>query len=137
MSTLFYKLLEIYFSKCYTNSNIIELEKIIMDNRLKELRTKAGLLQKDVANLLDVAVSTYSYWEKGTYDIDLDNLNRLAKYYGVTIDYILCHDEMPTLKIPEEYKDLQVAFYDGIKDLKQEDIDELVKFMEYLKSKKK
>ena len=136
MSTLFYKLLEIYFSKCYTNSNIIEPEKI-MDNRLKELRTKAGLLQKDVASLLDVAVSTYSYWEKGTYDIDLDNLNRLAKYYDVTIDYILCREETPALKIPDELNDVQVAFYDGIKDLKQEDIDELVKFVEYLKSKKK
>ncbi len=108
-----------------------------MKNRLKELRTKAGLLQKDVASLFSIAISTYSYWEKGTYDIDLESLNRLAKYYGVTIDYILCRDEAPSLTVPEEYKDLPVAFYEGAKDLKQEDIDDVIEYMEFLKSKKK
>ena len=39
-------------------------------------------------------------------------------------------------RIPDEYKDLPIAFYEGAKDLSQEDIDDVVKFMEFLKKKK-
>ena len=42
----------------------------------------------------------------------------------------------PELRIPDEYKDLPIAFYEGAKDLSQEDIDDVVKFMEFLKKKK-
>ena len=41
-----------------------------MKNRLKELREQRHLYQKDIATMLDIAVSTYSYWEKGTYEPD-------------------------------------------------------------------
>ncbi len=39
-------------------------------------------------------------------------------------------------RIPDEYKELPIAFYEGAKDLTQEDIDDVVKFMEFLKKKK-
>lgn len=58
-------------------------------NRLKELRKSKGLLQKDIAKFLNIAVSTYSYWEVGKYDIDNENLKKLADYYNVSIDYLL------------------------------------------------
>lgn len=63
-----------------------------MNIRLKELRQQKKLYQKDIAKYLNIAISTYSYWENGTYDIDLLNLQKLADYYNVSIDYILGHD---------------------------------------------
>jgi len=105
--------------------------------RLIELRKKKGKNQAEVAKFINVSQVAYSKYETGKSEPSYDILTKLADYFDVSVDYILGRDEMPTLKIPKEYKDLQVAFYDGIKDLKQEDIDELVKFMEYLKSKKK
>lgn len=42
----------------------------------------------------------------------------------------------PEILIPEEYKDIPVAFFNGVKNLTHEDINDVIKFMEYLKSKK-
>ena len=104
--------------------------------RLIELRKKKGKNQAEVAKFINVSQVAYSKYETGKSEPSYDILTKLADYFDVSVDYILGRDEMPALKIPDELKDVQVAFYDGIKDLKQEDIDELVKF-EYLKSKKK
>ncbi|MDR3216108.1 MAG: helix-turn-helix domain-containing protein [Clostridiaceae bacterium] len=69
-------------------------------NNLKTLRKQKGLYQKDIAEFLHVAISTYSYWENGTYDIDNDNLRKIAEYFGVSTDYILGISEMPTSRMP-------------------------------------
>lgn len=68
-----------------------------MENRLKPLRKERGLLQKDVAEHLNVAVSTYSYWENGKFEPDQNSLKKLADFYNVTVDYILCREKNPPL----------------------------------------
>lgn len=70
-----------------------------MKNRLKELREEKGVLQKDVARHLNVAVSTYSYWEKGKYEPDQKILAKLADYFGVTVDYLIGRDDQEEDKI--------------------------------------
>ncbi len=57
--------------------------------RLKELRKKHNLQQKDIAKYLQVAQSTYSYWEQEKFEPDTATLNKLAEYYGVSVDYLL------------------------------------------------
>lgn len=64
-------------------------------NRLSQLRKEKNLLQKDIANFLGVAISTYSYWEKGLHDPDNETLKKLATYFGVSVDYLLGRDERP------------------------------------------
>lgn len=56
---------------------------------IKFLRKKKGILQKDIAKQLNVAVSTVSAWENGVYEIDFNNLNKLADFFDVTIDELL------------------------------------------------
>lgn len=64
-----------------------------MKNRLKELREQNNLYQKDIASMLGIAVSTYSYWEKGTYEPDQASLAKLADFFHVSVDYLLGRDE--------------------------------------------
>ena len=64
-----------------------------MKNRLKELREQNNLYQKDIASMLGIAVSTYSYWEKGTYEPDQASLAKLADFFHVRVDYLLGRDE--------------------------------------------
>ena len=64
-----------------------------MENRLKLLRKQRGLLQKDVAEHLNVAISTYSYWENGKFEPDQESLSKLADFFGVSADYLLGRDE--------------------------------------------
>ena len=65
-------------------------------NRLKELRVTKNLLQKDVAKLLNIGQTGYSKYETGSIDLPTDVLIILAKYYNVSIDYILMLTDDPT-----------------------------------------
>lgn len=56
---------------------------------LKELRTGKKLLQKDVADFLGVAPTTYLSYEKGIIEPSLDKLCRLADFFDVTVDELL------------------------------------------------
>ena len=51
-------------------------------NRLKELRKQKGLKQKDLAGFIGVSQSTLSEWESEKYQIDNDNLFKLAARAG-------------------------------------------------------
>ncbi|CAM3505626.1 DNA-binding helix-turn-helix protein [Streptococcus pluranimalium] len=58
-------------------------------SRLKELRKKHGLTQKEIAKLIGISQSSYSNWENGNREPSLENVVRLAKLFGVTTDYLL------------------------------------------------
>ena len=69
-----------------------------MTNRVRKLREENKITQGTLAKVLGIAQNTLSYWEKGTYDIDSISLHRIADYFNVSIDYILCRDEVPSHK---------------------------------------
>ena len=58
-------------------------------DRLKEIREDKDLSQKDIAKVLNVSQVAYSYYEIGKRQIPIDLLKKLAKYYNVSIDYLL------------------------------------------------
>lgn len=107
---------------------------------LVKLRKEKNKTQKEVAEYLQTSQQTYGRYENGTREADYETLCKLADYFGVSVDYLLGREmeenASPLLHIPEEYKNLPIAFYEGAKDLTQEDIDDVVKFMEFLKKKK-
>ena len=63
-----------------------------MPNRVKELRRSLGITQKELATHLGVAQPTLSGWETDRFQIDYDNLVKLADFFNTSIDYILCRD---------------------------------------------
>lgn len=65
----------------------------ILRKRLIELRHKKGLLQRDVADAMNVVRCTYSYYERGKTNPPLDILIKLADYFGVTTDYLLGRED--------------------------------------------
>lgn len=56
--------------------------------RLKSLREENNISQQTVANFLNVSQRTYSYYENGR-TIPPRLLIQLAKYYNVSMDYML------------------------------------------------
>ena len=57
--------------------------------RLKELRLEKGLSQNSLSKLVGISNATISRWEDGLIDITGKNLIVLAKFFGVTTDYLL------------------------------------------------
>ena len=64
--------------------NTMEIGKL-----LAQLRKEKGLLQKDVANHLNMTVATISNYEKGVHLPDLNTLIVLADFFDVSTDYLL------------------------------------------------
>ena len=61
---------------------------IVSGKRLKELRERAGKTQADIAQLLDITSQNVSAYER-MREPSFDMLSVLARFYGVTTDYIL------------------------------------------------
>lgn len=57
--------------------------------KLKVLRKKKGLTQKDVAHFLGTVQGVYSKWERGVYEPTYENLSMLACIFDVSIDFLL------------------------------------------------
>lgn len=72
-----------------------------MHERIKGLREDKDLTQKQMAEILHVAQTTYSDYELGKINIPLDTLKRLALFHKTSIDYLLNLTDNP---IPYETK---------------------------------
>ena len=70
-------------------------------------------------------------WKKTGATPQGDTLQKIADYFGVSVDYLLGNEEKPASQEADELlKDELVAFYGEVKnDLDQDDIDDLKTFM--------
>lgn len=60
--------------------------------RLKELRLSKRVTQQEVATAIGCAANNYARYEREEREPDIYILKSLSKYFGVSIDYILCND---------------------------------------------
>lgn len=70
--------------------------------RLTALRKRAGLSQGDVAERLNVSRQAVSRWETGLTVPATDNLSRLGRLYGVTLDELLSYSAALPPEKPQE-----------------------------------
>lgn len=61
----------------------------MLPERLRELRTEAGLSQEQLAGILSLHKSTVSLYENGRREPDADTMQRIAAYFRVSVDYLL------------------------------------------------
>ena len=66
-----------------------------MKNRIKDLREDHDLSQKVVAKAIGITQRKYSYLETGTQQFTDEILDKLADYYGVSVDYLLFRTNNP------------------------------------------
>ena len=62
---------------------------IKFSERLKELRMENHLKQSELANFISVDQRSISNWEKGVRQPDFEMLEKIAKFFDVTTDYLL------------------------------------------------
>ena len=89
--------------------------------RLRMLRTNAGMTQAELAQRLNVTKSVVSYYELQERTPSPDVLIRLADIFRVTTDYLLGINNQKTL---------------DVSDLSEEDIGYLLMTIDMLKKKK-
>ena len=62
---------------------------MVINENLKQLRIDSGLTQYELAKNLNIGQSTIVGYEKGDREPTITNISRYAKYFGVSIDFIV------------------------------------------------
>ena len=113
-------------------------------SRLKELRDSKSMTQSQLAEVLGVSQQAVGKWERETASPNDEMLKKIAAIFFTTIDYLLGYDDAPsyytdpeTAALAEQIKNNPGGrvLFDAGKDLKPESIKEVMKFIEYQKSK--
>ena len=67
-----------------------------MELRIRDLREDKDLKQKQIADYLMCDQSLYSKYERGERALPLEYAVKLANFYGVSVDYLLCQTNVKT-----------------------------------------
>ncbi len=80
--------------------------------RIRELREDNDLLQKQVAEVLNITREQYQLYESGKREIKLNQAVELAKFYKVSLDYIvgLSNDPTPPKEISKVKNNVNFNF---------------------------
>ena len=61
----------------------------MIGEKIRELRTKNGMTQSDLAEKLFVTTQAVSRWEKGDVEPSLTTVKSISEIFGVSIDEIM------------------------------------------------
>ena len=75
--------------------------------KLRELRTRRGLTQEELAEALFVSRTAVSKWEAGRGYPSIDSLKGISKYFSVTIDDLLSGERLLSIAETENRFNLQ------------------------------
>ncbi|MBR0082342.1 MAG: helix-turn-helix transcriptional regulator [Clostridia bacterium] len=60
--------------------------------RLRDLREDHDKTQAEIAEMLGTSQTMYARYERGASELPIRHLIKLADYYGITTDYLLCRE---------------------------------------------
>ncbi|WP_346234545.1 helix-turn-helix transcriptional regulator [Lysinibacillus telephonicus] len=116
-------------------------------DKLRNLREKLGLSQKELTDRLNINRSTYARYETSSTQPDFDTLKKLADFFEVSTDYILGRENKLSHKSQSEKEEAEFqAFINDpelemwYKELPKSDEEELRKLRtiwEMIKNDKK
>ena len=67
------------------------------NEKLQELRKSRSMTQEELAESLFVSRTAVSKWESGRGYPSIDSLKEISRFFSVTIDDLICSDEMITV----------------------------------------
>ncbi len=113
----------------------------MFNESLKEIRTQSGISQKALAEKLFVSQQTVAKWETGKATPNPDMVVKLAEIFQVTTDELLGNESPAASRSQQSNEtvldDVEFAFYGEIKDFTDEERQDLIDFVQFIKSKRK
>ena len=115
-------------------------------NIFKQLRIERGYTQESIAKALNISRSAVGMYESGKRTPDSEDLEKLADFFNVDIDYLLGRSKQSTYYInPETAKKAQELFddpnlrvlFDAAKDASPEDLKTTYDMLMALKKKER
>lgn len=98
---------------------------------IRALRLGKGLSQEGLADQVGVPANTISRWETETYKPSAEELDRLARFFKVSISIFFPHaqkdDELPAAV---------QALLSAMRDLNKQDLDEVTRYAEFRRARR-
>jgi transcriptional regulator with XRE-family HTH domain len=106
--------------------------------RLKEIREKREISQRQLARAADISSATISRIESGRVkDLGGEALKNLAGVLGVTVDYLVGKTDRLTPEDVVRSDDKARYLFRGFEELSGRGRTELIRFLDYLREKEK
>ncbi len=99
-----------------------------MNNRIRTLREELKMSQIDLAKQFNITSATISQYELGKRFPDQETLEKLADFFNVSVDYLLCRTNIRKIET-KAYHNLDIA---GLPD---EAIKQVEDYIEFVKQK--
>lgn len=103
---------------------------------IKSIREEKGLTQQQIAELVNMHRSNYSKVESGERDLSIDAINKIAKYFNITIDELVNFDG----NLPQEINIEDKTIMEKVKlinELEPEEKNMVFKMIDTFLTKKK
>lgn len=97
------------------------------NENLKTARERKGLSQKDIAEIIGVAKSTYSLYESGNREPNVQTIKKIADILNVSADELLGIDDEPQTI---------AAHFDG-DEYTEEELDKIKEYASFIKASRK
>ena len=89
----------------------------LLSKRLKQIRTEKKLTQQELADKIGVNRVTYTNWENGNREPELDKVVELATELNCTVDYLLGLDDTNPLDLLQDTEKLKNMSDDELNSL--------------------
>jgi len=102
---------------------------VYIGQKLRELRKNQlgkGVDQETVAQAVGTTANTVSRWESATYKPSLRDLEKLSRYFGVSISVFL----------PEKEDSRLQALMSATGDLRDEEFDDLIEYANFRRARR-
>lgn len=99
------------------------------NENLKVAREHKGMSQKDVAEKIGVAKSTYSLYESGNREPNVQTIKKISDVLSTSADRLLGLEEEPQV-------DTLAAHFDG-NEFTDDEMTEIINFVEFVKNKRR
>ena len=88
-----------------------------------------GVKSADVARATGISNMTFSDWKKGKSTPKMDKIEKIAKYFGVTTDYMMGKkSEVPSLSMADDHLEL-IKLYSSLSEADQKAIMQIMRSM--------
>lgn len=110
--------------------------------RLKELRKEKGMTLRQLSEKINISYAELSLIENEKRGLSIDLLHTICDYFNVSSDYLLGKSNLRNAKViivadsDGSLTEVQHQLLDATKGLTTEDLIEVNKYIEFLKSKK-
>lgn len=98
--------------------------------KIRELRTAykpKGISQEELADEMKTTANTISRWETATYKPSVDDLERLARFFGVPITSFF--------RLPKATPQMN-ALLSATDDLDEDDLDEVTRYAQFRRARR-